>query len=100
MNCCNAAVAVYVDPAIFEGLDGRMYCHLMADSDEELHEMGARLGLRREWCHHRDDKPWRDHYDLPDAWRERALELGAVETDWKGIAELIRRRRREWAAVD
>lgn len=50
-------------------------CHLMADTEEELHAFAERLGLRREWY---QDHPLHPHYDLVPSRRTRALELGAV----------------------
>ena len=39
-------VAVYVDRAIWERWD-RLWCHLLADSDDELHAFAARIGKAR-----------------------------------------------------
>ena len=49
-------------------------CHLMADSEEELHAFAKKLGLRREWYQPKSAP----HYDLTPAKREEALRLGAV----------------------
>lgn len=57
---------------------GRQWCHLWADTEEELHQFAARLGLKRSWFqnHHRRPEFW--HYDLVPAKRTQALELGAA----------------------
>ncbi len=49
-------------------------CHLMADTEDELHAFAARLGLRRAWFQPLSSP----HYDLTASKRARALELGAV----------------------
>lgn len=62
----------------------RRWAHLVSDrSVEELHAFAADLGLPRRAFH-------RDHYDLPDEWHPRAVELGAVVVDPR---ELVRRLR-------
>ncbi len=69
-------MAVLVDDAFIEWR-GRRWCHLQADSAEELHEFALRLGLRREWFQTRTGRPDRDHYDITEAAREQAIALGA-----------------------
>lgn len=81
-------MTVYVDRA--RNRLGRMLmAHMLADTEEELHAMAERLGLRREWFqNHR-----MPHYDLCQAKRAKALELGAVEIDRRKVVALIRRYR-------
>jgi hypothetical protein len=60
---------------------------MVADTAEELHEAAEALGIPRRAA---QDKGRTLHYDLPDAWRARALELGIAEAiHWR---ELARRR--------
>jgi hypothetical protein len=76
-------VPIYIDPLF----DTRGWsanwpyafaCHMMADSDEELHAFAARLGLKRAW--HQARPPHSvSHYDLTVRRRARAAELGAIE---------------------
>lgn len=54
----------------------RQACHLMADSEQELHTFAQRLGLRRAWFQPRSHP----HYDLTPSKRRRATVLGAKET--------------------
>lgn len=50
-----------------------------------LHEFAGRLGLRREWFQSKPGRAENDHYDLTDAGRELAIELGAIsEGDGRG----------------
>lgn len=91
-------MSVYVDKlfaleskdarAFFVGTrTGHRWCHMWADKDEELHEMAAKLGLKRSWFqpHHRVS-----HYDLVPSKRALALRLGAVE---KSLRQEIEERR-------
>lgn len=86
-------MAVYVDEPIWEWR-GRRWCHLTADDTLELHEFADRLGLRRRWFQSKPGRPWHDHYDIPEEWREKALGLGAVAltTVEMGRAQAERRR--------
>ena len=93
-------MAVYVDEPVF-AWRGRRWCHLLADSAEELHAFAADLGLRRAWFQTTPDRPWKDHYDLPEDVRPRAVALGALELSFHDAARLVARRRaaaREGAA--
>jgi hypothetical protein len=55
---------------------GKESCHLMADTEDELHAFAARLGMKRSWA----QKPgtWTVHYDLTPPKRAQAIRLGAV----------------------
>lgn len=57
---------------------GHRWCHMWADSEEELHAMAAKIGMRRAWF---QDKPGFPHYDLVPTRRAHALRLGAIEKD-------------------
>ena len=79
-------MAVYVDDARI-AWRGRRWCHMVADTPEELHRAAEALGLDRT---HAQDKGRTLHYDLPDEWRDRAIELGVAEPiHWR---DLVRRR--------
>lgn len=82
-------MAVYVDPAVFPW-HGARWCHLTADSEDELHAFARRLGLRRRWFHSRPSRPWADHYDLAEPTRREAVGLGAREiTRREAAARLV-----------
>jgi hypothetical protein len=53
---------------------GKLWCHLVADSLDELHAFAVQLGLRRAWFQSKSAFP---HYDLTVTVRARALQLGA-----------------------
>lgn len=78
---------VYVDDPIYRY--GRMLmCHMVADSLEELHAMADRIGVARR---HFQDHPGRQHYDICKTKRYMAVHFGAIETDGKGIIQVLRR---------
>lgn len=67
-------MTVYVDELIWEWR-GQLWCHMYADTFEELHRMAEDLGLKRSWF---QDKPGHPHYDIVRSKREKAIALGAV----------------------
>jgi hypothetical protein len=92
---------LYVDPlvdygqaALDRGLPSRTWCHLLADTEPELHAAAQQLGLRRSWYQSKGpaDPAW--HYDLTPGKRAQAVnKLGAQEVDRAAVADLIDRRR-------
>lgn len=71
-------MTVYVDTmkAKFKGMT---MCHMIADSMEELHEMAAKIGLKREWFQG-------DHYDISLSKKNIALKNGAVLVTWEQLS--------------
>lgn len=55
---------------------GTKWCHMTADTEDELHQFAAKLGLKREWfqCPPKASHP---HYDLVPSKRKLALKMGA-----------------------
>ena len=74
-------MAVYVDDEQIPWR-GKLWCHLVAESLDELHEFADRLGLRRSWFQSNSVYP---HYDVTMSVRERALALGATMGDRRTI---------------
>lgn len=77
-------MAVYVDdvriradvpngPHMVHGV----WCHMTADTREELDAMAERIGLRRGWIQH--PGTWKEHYDLTSTKRREAIRAGAIE---------------------
>jgi hypothetical protein len=64
-------------------------CHMIADTENELHEFARRLGLRREWFQNRHSNPRLWHYDLTASKRQQALCLGAKEITPEQFAKHI-----------
>ena len=77
---------VYVDDARISWR-GRVWSHMVADTAEELHQAAEALGLSRVRA---QDKGRTLHYDLPEDWRLRAIELGVAEPISR--RDLVRRR--------
>jgi hypothetical protein len=71
------ALALYVDNARIEWR-GRHWCHLVADSLDELHRFAKSLGLKRAWFQAHASLP---HYDVTVEIRIVALRRGAVPAD-------------------
>lgn len=87
-------MAVYVDNERIEWR-GRLWCHLVADSLDELHAFAARIGLRRSWFQAHAAFP---HYDVTIDVRERALRIGAVASGKAQMLVSARKLKAEMAA--
>ena len=71
-------VSVYVDSLrhygfVFRGRPTRT-CHMIADTESELAEMAHKLALPLDWRHEKH----RQHYDLTESWRKKAIKKGAI----------------------
>lgn len=89
-------MAVYVDNMHMMPLGqfGRMkMCHMIADTDEELHAMADRIGVNRRW--HQNSGPSGSHYDIAMSKRALAVEAGAIEITVRQAAGMVSRRRME-----
>lgn len=73
------------------GLRFSEFCHLLADTREELHAMADSIDMPRRFF---QDHPWRWHYDLPRHLRGRAVGNGARELTLHEVGALLRQRRR------
>ena len=82
---------VYVDNVRIPSRGG-IWCHLVADSLDELHSFAKRLGLKRQWFQHAASYP---HYDVTISMREKALRLGAAEGKRITIIECARQLKEE-----
>lgn len=95
-------MTVYVDDmrAKFRRM---IMCHMIADTEDELHAMAERIGIAVRW--HQGD-----HYDIALSKRALAVAAGAVEITLRQCASMNMRRRvigslgkpedaEEWAKV-
>ena len=74
---------VYVDDAYIPY--GRMkMCHMIADTEEELHEMADKIGMKREWFQNTS----MPHYDVGMGKRTLAVEYGATEITMRELIAL------------
>jgi hypothetical protein len=72
---------------------GRMVmCHMIADTDEELHAMADKIGVARRW-HQHPPKSSSSHYDISLSMRARAVAAGAVEISWTDCSMMTVHRR-------
>lgn len=101
-------MTVYVDnmrmrvPGKIGNVRGGRWSHLIADTEEELHEFAAQLGLHRSWFQDPRVKhpewpadsyaanTW--HYDVVETKRMEAIGLGAVPVELLDLPELIHSR--------
>jgi hypothetical protein len=72
------------------GLRFTEFCHLLADTQDELHEIAGRVGVPRRLF---QDHPWRWHYDLPAHLRPDAIRFGARELTMHEVGALLKSRR-------
>ena len=68
--------------------NGDWWCHLFADTLDELHAFAERIGLLRSWFQG-------DHYDLTPKRRAAAVAAGALEVDRRALAKRRIRRKVE-----
>lgn len=81
---------VYVDD--MRAPFGRMVmCHMVADTDDELHAMAARIGVARRW--HQKPGTHHSHYDICLSKRALAVAAGALEVTQREVARIARRKR-------
>jgi Protein of unknown function (DUF4031) len=85
-------MAVYVDDSSIRWR-GREWSHLIADTTEELHAFAVLLGLERAWFHRSPARPWKDHYDIPEAKRQAAIGRGARPITSREAVEMLRAKR-------
>lgn len=79
---------VYVDEIVDYGRDynavtrrhGGRWCHMTADTRQELDAMARRIGLNTAWIQH-EGRP-SEHYDLIPSKRALAVGCGAQEIDY------------------
>lgn len=84
-------MSVYVDD--MRAPFGRMgMCHMIADTDDELHAMAARIGVARRWWQS-PEKTSGSHYDIALSKRAIAVKFGAVEITLRQCAAMNTRRR-------
>ncbi len=76
---------VYVDD--MRARVGRMImCHMVADTEAELHAMARDIGLAPEWCQE-------DHYDICLTRRRWAIASGAIPVPMRTLAIMVANRR-------
>lgn len=82
-------MSVYVDMLIDYGWKLGPSCHLLADTENELHDFAIKkVGLKKTWFQSGElySMP---HYDLTKNKRLVAIKNGAIEIDRKQLHEML-----------
>lgn len=74
-------MAVYVDNVRVPHM-GKLWCHMVADTLDELHLFARRLEIPRRGFHYQASYP---HYDITVELRTTALQMGALAGSRKDI---------------
>lgn len=83
---------VYVDD--MKAKFGRLImCHMLADTDDELHAMADKIGVARKW--HQAPPKHDSHYDIAQTKRAIAVKHGAIEITLRQASAMNMRRRIE-----
>ena len=85
-------MSIYVD-TLFPCLTNKNWkynesCHLIGDTEEELHNFAKKLGLKREWLH---EHPKLNHYDLTKNTRAKAVKKGAIKINSRTLVSMMRK---------
>ena len=89
-------MTVYVDD--MKAKFGRMImCHMIADTEDELHAMAQQIGVARRWHQHRRSAD--SHYDVSLSMRAKAVALGAKEITWRELGTMVYERRKAAVAA-
>lgn len=83
-------MTVYVDD-MKAAFGGMVMCHMVTDSDEELHGMARRIGVAVK-CHQAPPRH-HSHYDIALSKRALAVAAGAVQISLRQCATMCCRRR-------
>ena len=83
-------MSVYVDN--MKAKYGTMImCHMLADTEEELHEMAAKIGINKKW--HQYPGTYKSHYDISLTKKDLAIKNGAILVNRRFIANLLKQRK-------
>lgn len=80
---------VYVDMLLNYGWKLGASCHMLADNENELHELAAKIGMKRSWFQDGDTHTM-PHYDLVESKRKLAIKNGAIEIDRNQLIQMIK----------
>lgn len=67
-------------------------CHMLADSDAELHEMANKIGIAKKWWQS-PKKISGSHYDIALSKKALAINYGAIEITLRQAGAMNARRR-------
>lgn len=92
-------MAVYVDDMQMQanvGVVSGRWSHLTADTTDELREFAHELGLRPSWIQY--PGTFKEHFDITEGMRQRALRNGAVPISWMESSTRIQAKRKKMRA--
>lgn len=82
---------IYVDD--MRAKYGRLImCHMLGDSDSELHAMATKIGVARKWWQS-PEKTSGSHYDICLSKKALAIQYGAIEITWRQAGAMNTRRK-------
>lgn len=67
-------------------------CHMVADTDQELHAMADQIGVSRRWWQSPEHTSG-SHYDVCQSKKRAAIKAGAIEVTLRQLAAMNYRRR-------
>lgn len=78
------------------GRFGRMkMSHMIADTNEELHDMAKKIGVARRWCQKENLGKGYIHYDIAMNKRELAISFGAKSISLRELSAMCM----EWRKI-
>lgn len=77
---------VYIDNFNAPYRNMRM-CHMIADSKQELIDMAIKIGVNPKWI--QDANTSREHFDICQSKKAKALKLGAIEVGFRELSKMI-----------
>jgi hypothetical protein len=93
-----SVIAVYVDDAYIQATvksgslkHASKWCHMTADSTEELTAFAIKLGLQAKYIQF--PGTWKEHFDITEPKRKKAVSYGAIEVSFRDrVMELGKKR--------
>lgn len=90
-------MAVYVDKLRthhhISRLGYRDWCHMLADTTEELLAMAKAIGLPQYAIQNQDS--YKEHFDLLPRMRKKAVDRGAIEIGKREVASMLHQRKQK-----
>lgn len=84
-------MAVYVDNMMVK--KGRLiFSHMVADTEDELHEMADKIGVDRKW--HQKKGTYLSHYDVCQSKKKLAILNGAEEITQTQLGKILINKRK------
>lgn len=84
---------VYVDSADLP-YRRMIMCHMLADTEEELQQMAAAIGVNTKWWQYKGT--YKSHFDICLAKKALAIKLGAKEIDKHELVAILKGKRYEF----